>query len=251
MTPVSDDLAVTIEPARQAGMAERVARVACLGITGALAVVGIEWIVLGAIQLGPGLDYGIYMDRAADFLAGRGFYLPRQLDGPYVVLNGDALYPPPSLLLFVPFVYLPAVLWWAIPLGIIAAIVVHHRPAMWSWPLMAACTVAGPGFAATIVKGNPLMWIGAAVAVATIWRPAAVLVLLKPSLFPFALFGTNRRDWWVVLGVCGLVSLAFLPMWPDWFRAVTNVQEGSRLVYGLSEAPFLLVPLLAWLGRRR
>ena len=141
------------------------------------------------IQLGIGLDYSIYQDRAADFVAGKGFYLPRQLAGPYEVQNGDSLYPPPALLLFVPFLWIPSVVWWAIPLGIIAAVVYHHRPSIWVWPLLAFCTIAGNGFASTVQKGNPTMWIGAALAIATVWRPAGVLVLLKPSLFPFALFG--------------------------------------------------------------
>ena len=81
--------------------------------------------VVGAYQLGPGLDYRIYMDRAADWLEGDGFYLARQLDGPYALLSGDALYPPISLLLFAPFTSLPAVLWWAIPIGIVSGIVLY------------------------------------------------------------------------------------------------------------------------------
>ena len=112
------------------------------------------------------------------------------------------------------------------------------------------CTIAGNGFASTIQKGNPTMWIGAALALATLWRPAGVLVLLKPSLFPFALFGANRRGWWIALGVVALVSLSFLPMWPDYFRVVTDAR-GRGWEYSASEVPFLLIPLIAWAGRRR
>ena len=36
------------------------------------------------------------------------------------------------------------------------------------------------------------------------------LVLLKPSLAPFALPGIHRRSWWIVLGLMGL---AILPFW--------------------------------------
>ena len=41
----------------------------------------------------------------------------------------------------------------------------------------------------TILAGNPEMWIVAALALATVWRGFAPLVLLKPALFPLALFG--------------------------------------------------------------
>ena len=205
---------------------------------------------MGIIQLGIGLDYGIYQDRAAGFVAGNGFYLPRQLTGPYDLQNGDSLYPPPALLLFIPFLYLPALLWWAIPLGIILGIVVYHRPTMWVWPLVALCTIAGNGFASIIQKGNPTMWVGAAIPLATLWRPAAVLVLLKPSLFPFAFFGANRRSWWLALAVVGLISLAFLPMWLDYFSVVSDAR-GRDWRYSASEVPFLLIPLIAWVGRTR
>ena len=47
------------------------------------------------------------------------FYLPHQLAGPYQVQTlVDVLYPPIALYLFVPFLVLPAVLWWAIPMSV-------------------------------------------------------------------------------------------------------------------------------------
>ena len=46
-----------------------------------------------------GMDYGIYMDRTHDWLAGDGFYRARQLTGaPYEIQNGDSFYPPTLLL---------------------------------------------------------------------------------------------------------------------------------------------------------
>ena len=94
------------------------------------------------------------------------------------------------------------------------------------------------------------MWIGAALAIATVWRPAGVLVLLKPSLFPFALFGADRRGWWKALGVVLLVCLLFLPMWPDYLHVLADAR-GRGWEYSASEVPFLLIPLIAWVGRTR
>lgn len=225
-------------------------RLVLLLVTGLLLALGLELLIVGAMQLGLGLDFRIYQDRAADFIAGRGFYLERQLSGPYLVQNGDALYPPPALILFVPFLWLPAFLWWVIPIGIIVAVVVYHRPSIWVWPLMSLCMVAGTGFANTVIKGNPTMWIAATVAASTLWRPAAAFVLLKPTLLPFALFGAKSRGWWIMLGVIAIVSLAFLPMWPDFVRAVVDVR-GRGWEYTFTEAPVLLVPLIAWWGRAR
>ena len=66
------------------------------------------------------VDYQLYMDAARSWLADGTFYLPYQLAGPYLVTAGDVLYPPYSLVLFVPFTFLPAILWWAVPIAITA-----------------------------------------------------------------------------------------------------------------------------------
>jgi hypothetical protein len=68
----------------------------------------------------PGRDYAMYMERTRAWLAGDGFYVPHQLAGPYPIAFGDAMYPPVTLVLFVPFTILPVILWWAIPLAITA-----------------------------------------------------------------------------------------------------------------------------------
>ena len=101
------------------------------------------------------MDFGIYMDRTNDWLAGDGFYRARQLTGePYEILNGDSFYPPtccscssrsrsgcrPS--------------WWLIPIAIIAAALIHIRPPMWTWPIMAFVLLL-PRTALILVLGNP------------------------------------------------------------------------------------------------
>lgn len=199
---------------------------------------------------GGGWDYRIYMDRAADFVAGRGFYLSRQLAGPYLVQNGDALYPPPAVLLFVPFLYLPPVLYWAIPLGITAAVVAWHRPAIWAWPIIAAIPVWNLYLVHEINKGNPGIWTLAALSLATVWPAIGPFTVLKWGLAPFALFGIWRRQWWVGAGVALVVCLAFAPMWPDYIRVVQDAR-GNTLDYMLNEYPMMLIPLVAWASRRR
>ena len=43
----------------------------------------------------------------------------------------------------------------------------------------------------------------------------AVFALLKPSLAPFALFGANRRSWWVALAVLVAASVPFGGLWAE------------------------------------
>ena len=78
----------------------------------------------------------------------------------------------------------------------------------------------------------------------------SVFVLLKPSLFPFALFGANRRRWWLALAVFVAMCLPFGPMWADWVTTLVN-STGGGLLYSTLEVPMLLVPLVAWFGRSR
>lgn len=196
-----------------------------------------------------GVDYRLYMDVTRRWLAGGAYFEPYQLAGPYEIRAGDVLYPPVALLFFVPFTFLPAILYWAVPIAIIALVIRHWRPRPEVWPLIAFCA-AWPTTALKTWTGNPVLWIAAALAVATLWRGAAVLVLLKPSLFPFALFGANRRAWWAVLGVLVLLSLPFGSLWADWVSALTNARGGGVL-YSALEIPFLLLPLVAWAGRTR
>jgi hypothetical protein len=194
-----------------------------------------------------GIDFALYRDVAARWLAGGPFYEPSQLAGPYEVAHGDVLYPPVGLWLFVPFTVLPAVLWWAIPAALTVWAVVRVRPRPAVWPLMALC-LAWPTTALKIWTGNPVIWCMAAMSVAIVYRWAAPFVLLKPSLFPFALFGVRDRAWWVGLAVFLAACVPFGALWVDWVVSVLN-SRGSGPLYSVLEAPMLLFPLVAWVGR--
>jgi hypothetical protein len=86
-----------------------------------------------------GVDFHQYLAHTQRWLDGGSLYLERQLQGPYEIQAGDSLYPPPILYLTVPFALgVPQLLWWAIPLTIIAAIAVrigrHPGPGRCSRP---------------------------------------------------------------------------------------------------------------------
>ena len=89
-------------------------------------------------------------------------------------------------------------------------------------------------------------------ALGTVWRPAFALVLLKPSLGPFALLGARSRGWWVLLAAFILVSLALLPMWIDYLHVLLNGRGSVAVVwYSIRDVPLVCVPLVAWAARAR
>jgi hypothetical protein len=198
-------------------------------------------------------DVLLYIDAADRWLAGGPFYEPRQLAGPYEVAHGDILYPPVGLWLFAPAAILPLpiglVLWWSIPAAITAGAILRVSPRPAVWPLIALC-LAWPTTPLKIWTGNPVIWCIAAMAVAIVWRGGAPFALLKPSLFPFALFGIRQRAWWIGLAIFVGLCVPFGAMWADWARTVVNAR-GAGLLYSALEAPMLALPLVAWAGRRR
>jgi len=136
-----------------------------------------------------------------------------------------------------------------VPLAIVAAVIAHHRPRSWAWPLIAAC-ISFHWSVMLAWTGNPTIWLAAAVALATLRGGWAVAVLAKPTLLPFALVGIRRRSWWLALGVAAVVALPFGAMWLDWIDAVRNAY-GWRVgpLYSLGDVPWLLAPVIAWRAR--
>jgi len=112
----------------------------------------------------------------------------------------------------VPFLVLPTFVWYVVPPLVIGWVIWHHRPAPWSWPLLALC-LAWPFTVNTVLYGNPTPWIAMCVALGTVYGWPAVGVLLKPSLAPFALVGVRRPSWWIALTIGAALSLPLLPLW--------------------------------------
>lgn len=216
--------------------------------------------VLAAIEIGlayVGLfgqrflanDLNGYLAGARRFLEHGSPYLPEQLTGAWTLQPDSFIHPPVAVLLFVPFLVLPAVLWWAIPLGLTAWSVVRMRPAAWAWPLM-ALGLLWPRTAGILIAGNTDMWVAAAIAIAlAVSLPTTVLLIMKPSYLPFALIGTPWRSWWIAGVAIGVAALAFAGLWFDYLTVLRGVT--LEPLYSLYNAPFVLIPVIAWLARTR
>ena len=200
-----------------------------------------------------GIDHAIWVGFGESWLATGTPYQRHQLEGPYDAYNQTLptanLYPPPFALVCVALTRLPAVLWWAVPIGLIGWLVVSWRPAPWTWPLL-ALGLAWPTTASMVIAGNTALPIAALVGAGLRWGWPAPLILLKPTFAPFALVGIRSSSWWVSAVLLAAVSLAMLPLWTDYLAALQNASGMNPL--GIMEAlPLVAVPLVAWAGRTR
>ena len=209
--------------------------------------------VLGMSTQNPNftLDYRWHMEASRRLLDTGTPYHAYQLAGPYSLQEGlipaigaPILYPPIAFALFIPFLWLPALLWWAIPITILVFCMTRHRPPLWGWALTGACFCWLPSIGVYIF-GNPGMWIAAFVAAGTVWSWPFVLVLLKPTFAPIALLGATHRSWWVALAVLGAISVLFWPVWFDWFTILDNAD--LTLGYNTPTVPLMVAPLIPWL----
>ena len=139
----------------------RVLRAIAIALT--IVILGFAALELQAIYLGAARGEVAY-DANNMFAAGRHWvetgeaYYPFQLEGPYLNVGTIMLYPPFALYLFVPFAYLPPILWWIVPLSLIAWSASWLRPPWWTWPILAGIAASVPVLAA-LVYGNSLMWV--------------------------------------------------------------------------------------------
>lgn len=198
-----------------------------------------------------GIDLTLYRDATARWVETGSFYHAYQIARPYEISFGDILYPPPFIAVMLPFLVLPAFLWWAIPILVTGAVVIHHRPSTLGW-LLVAILLAWPIGWTALIAGNPVLWIMAAVALATIRPFAGPFVLLKPTLAPFALVGVRRTGWWAGVAALALLSALFLPLWPEYVEVVLHargVQAGP--LYSALQASLPAIPVAAALTSRR
>jgi hypothetical protein len=215
-----------------------------------LVVLAIEvvWIVLFVVPLNwkLGQDYVYYRDVGQRFIDSGSYYLPRQLNGPYVVaLMVDVLYPPVALLLFVPFAFLPWFLWWAIPIAITGYVLWKLRPAPWAWCVMLILMMY-PWSIGSYLFGNTEMWVVAVVAATIRWGWPGVFLVLKPPFLPLALIGIRRRSWWIAAAVLAAISIPMLPLWLDYVTSTLNMSIRSD--YAVGGIPLVLVPIVAWIS---
>jgi hypothetical protein len=197
-----------------------------------------------------GEDYYWFMGKTQRWLELGQFYNPHQLAGPYEAATAvDILYPPVVLFLFVPFIWLPAFLWWAIPLGILGWHIWTAKPQWWTWPILALLLWI-PRDQIIIIYGSTGLWVAAFVALGLRFAWASPLVLFKPTFFPFALISIRKRAWWYGAGALAGMSLLLLPMWPDYVTAMrNNVGTWPGPLYSLPDYLFMAIPVIAWMGR--
>jgi hypothetical protein len=242
-------------PRRESGLGRRWTKPLAAGLS--IAVLGIAVVELVAnlsYVLPPGdsylgMDFLFYRDIAARWVETGAYYLPHQLAGPYpatlMVVN---LYPPPALLLFVPFLVLPAILWWVIPISVLVAFVAWCRPAPIAWPLLALVLV-WPRTQTAFLFGNTDLWMAAAVAGGLRWGWPAALLVVKPTFLVFAVVGLRRREFWIALAAVALISIPMAALWVDYVQAMRNVTIDAD--YSLGSLPLVIAPLIAWFLRMR
>jgi hypothetical protein len=135
-------------------------------------------------------------------------------------------------------------------IGLLAYLIWSWRPSIWAVALILVC-VAYPNNAITIFRGAPVIVAAAVVGAALRWKWPGALILLKPSILPFALIGIRTRGWWVTAAILAVLTLPLLPLIPDWLRAVLDSRGYGGLLYSARDLPFLLIPVFAYLGRTR
>jgi hypothetical protein len=243
-----------------ASLAHRWGRPFTLGLTLLLVAAAVPFWQARMLALhdATAIDYHSFVSYGRTWLAGEGFYRAYQLAGPYPFhdptlvassLTSPNYYPPPFALVCALLTVLPALLWWALPIGAVGYCLASWRPAAWTWPLL-ALILFWPATSVAVIVGGSTMWVTALVALGLRFRWPAVLILLKPSFLPLALIGIRHRSWWIGLAVLGAVSLALLPMWPQWITAMRNA-VGSPPLYSALDLPLVLAPALAWFTRSR
>jgi hypothetical protein len=200
-----------------------------------------------------GHDYALYMEATRSWLAGGPFYHPYQAAGPYVVAADEVLYPPHALALFVPFTVLPAIVWWAIPIGIVVSAIWRSRPGPWGWALILACLCI-PKSLWIVTSGSPTMWIAAGLAMGRHGWPA-VVGMVKPTLLPIALVGLRRRSFWLAAALIVGIDLALIGLSREYVSVVLNARGPlATPLYSAGDLGIVGIALVAWLhdpGHRR
>jgi hypothetical protein len=203
-----------------------------------------------------GVDYRMFSELGRRWAEDGSMYAPFQFS-PYSFSQGSGtnnlasmpgLYPPIAAPVFALVRVLPPVLWWALPLGVIALALARWRPAPWAWPLLAAATLS-PNLTGVLATGGSTMWVAAGIAVGLLFGWPTLIVIIKPTFAPLLLLGARRRSFWIGASILGAMSVLMLPEWARYLEAIRNA-ESPGLLYSLGDLPFVLVPLIGYASRR-
>jgi hypothetical protein len=222
----------------------------------ALSLVGcIAGVARSAILLAPTdrilVDWTTYANAVDRFVSGHGLYAPQQLAGPYflpdVVRIGYA-YPPPSILLFAPFVSYPAglIAWIVLNVGLVVTglLAIVRKELGQVSPIAAAVILAGLALYVPFTEGVAAGNVNVALAGLFAW--AWVIGRSKPiqgvlaggaaviKVVPGALvFWSDRRTFVraaiIAAATAAAISVAALPLtgvhaWSDFLTALRDSQ---------------------------
>ena len=233
------------------GTVRRYGRPVAVGLTIVLAVLAVVRFVVtltGPSGAFVGYDLFHYVEAARRWLETGTPYLAREVVGPFQYSPDTFLHPPISLYLFAPFILIPAVAWWVVPIAIVAGAIILLRPAAWTWPILALIAFL-PRTTAAVIVGNSDMWIAAFLALGLWWSWPGLLVIVKPSFLPLALMGAHRRLWWIAAAVVVIAAVPFGHLWIDWVAVISHAPTNPS--YSVPSLPIVLAPLVAWFGRTR
>jgi hypothetical protein len=211
-----------------------------------------------------GLDFGHYVAATRRWLETGSPYLPLELAGPFQYSDLTFIHPPIALVLFAPFLVLPALLFWILPIAGTLAVILSWRPSRWTWPVM-ALLLNWPHFAGALIVGNSNLWACFFIAAGLRLGWPILFLAVKPSLAPFVLAGLpglfGRREGRVTLvrdrarsaaivTIAMIVAAALLGgLWVEWLIVLDN--SPGDLSYSIAAVPWISVPIVAWLGRTR
>lgn len=238
----------------------RATQVVLTGLFGGLAVANLVGSFNGWLIAYHGWDFDHYLEATRRWVETGTPYQAAEVAGRFQFGDGTFLHPPISLLLFAPFLVLPGFLYWLIPLGGTVALVAAWQPARWTWPLM-ALLLNWPRFGGAVVVGNTDLWVVFFIAAGLRFGWPVLLLAIKPSIGPFAiveLAALMRVDAlpirrWVEIALAAalliLVAAPFGSLWLDWLAVIRH--SPADPLYSLGAVPWLVVPVIAWYGRRR
>ena len=197
------------------------------------------------------VDWFTYANAVGRFVSGHSLYAPQQLSGPYFlpdVVRAGYAYPPPSILLFMPFATYPVglIAWTVLNVGLLltGSFAVVRKELGRVTPAMGAAVFGGLAlyvpFTEGVAAGN--INVGLAGIMAWAWvigrsKPgigalagASAMVKIVPGALVFwSDRGTFLRTAAVALAVVVLVSVVTLPItgiqaWLDFVTALGNSQ---------------------------
>jgi hypothetical protein len=227
---------------------------------GALAVWNVLATARGSLAGFVGWDFGHYVDAARRWVDTGSPYLPSEVAIPFQFGDLTFLHPPISLILFAPFLVLPAFLFWLVPLAGTVWIIVSWRPERWAWPIM-PLQLIWPRFGGAVIVGNTDLWIVFLIAAGLRFGWPILLLAIKPSIAPFAIVemaaliradSVPTRRWREIALAAALLAVIAVPfgnLWFEWFAVVRN-SPGDPL-YSIASIPWLTVPVVAWIAKRR